>query len=90
MKEDPSPGPPDGPPGTSRARHRAALAARLDAALAAGDGAALVTLYLEAAARGGEAEAFHLTHARVHALEAADPREPAIRARLAAMGREDP
>lgn len=66
------------------------LSARLDAALAAKDGTALVSLYVEAADLGGEAEPFHLTHARVHALETADPREPAIRARLAAMGREDP
>ena len=68
------------------------LSDRLDAALAAGDGPALVGLYVEAAAASGgtDAEAFLLTHARVHALEAADAREPAIRARLAAMGREDP
>jgi hypothetical protein len=62
----------------------------LDAALRAahrdGDGARLVGL-CEQAARG-PAEAFWLTQAWVYALEAADPRAEALRARLRALGAE--
>lgn len=70
---------------------------QLDAALldahAARDAKRLVTLYAEAGAgalaRGDvDAGAFFLTHARVFALEAGDPRERALHAQLRAMGRE--
>ncbi len=76
-------------------------AADLDTALhgaaARGDAAALVGLYLQAAAgsaglqavAGGEGRAaFFLTQALICALEAGDPRAAALRARLRAMGRE--
>ena len=66
------------------------LNARLLAAHAAGDAAALVDLYTEAAdtAPNPDATAFFLTHAYVHALEQGHVRAPNLRARLVAMGRE--
>ena len=68
------------------------LDARLLAAHAAGDGRALVALYAEAAdaAKGTGAEWFFLTQAYVLALDAGHEAAPAIRARLAAAGREIP
>jgi hypothetical protein len=65
----------------------------LDSALLAaherGDGAALAALYGEAGARAeGDAAAFYLTHAYIHALEAGEPRAAELHARLKAMGRE--
>ncbi|MBM2577716.1 hypothetical protein JQC91_15520 [Jannaschia sp. Os4] len=58
----------------------------LRAAHAAGRG--LVPLYLRAAERAdGDAAAFFLTHAWVHALEAGDAAAPALEARLRALGR---
>ena len=48
----------------------AGLDARLLAAHAAGDGAALARLYAEAAAAGGPGAGFYLTQAWVFALEA--------------------
>lgn len=65
------------------------LEARLLAAHAAGDRRALVALYEEAADRaaGDTARGFFLTHAFVFALELADPRAEALKARLRAMGR---
>ena len=70
-------------------------AADLDAALlaahAAGDNAALVGLYTKAAALGsGDERWFFLTQAHVLALEAGDARAEALRAELAATGREAP
>jgi hypothetical protein len=65
------------------------LDAALLAAHAAGDHAALITLYAEAAgAATGVAAAFYLTHAYVFALEAGDPRAPDLKARLVARGAE--
>lgn len=67
------------------------LSARLDAALARGDGAALVSLYREAAdqAASETEQGFFLTHAYVHALETAHPDAPDLRLILKAMGREE-
>lgn len=74
------------------ARANAQLDARLLAAHAAGDRAALVTLYSEAADAAPQAEAgyFYLTQAYVFALEAGHDAAPALRARLVAAGRETP
>lgn len=65
------------------------LDARLLAAHEADDRHALVALYEEAAdtASGSDARGFYLTHAFVFALDAGDPRAPALKARLRAMGR---
>lgn len=41
-------------------------------------------MYIEAAR--GEAEAFYLTHAYVHALESKDPRALELKRRLVALG----
>lgn len=49
-----------------------------------GDWSEVITSYMAAAE--GAAEAFYLTHAYVHALEAADPRAPALKAQLVALG----
>ncbi|HBS50289.1 MAG TPA: hypothetical protein DEA05_09520 [Rhodobacteraceae bacterium] len=70
----------------------AALEARLLAAHAADDWAALVALYAEAAGATAvpDAAGFYLTQAYIYALETGDRRAPALRARLAAMGRETP
>ena len=67
------------------------LDARLLAAHAADDRAALIALYTEAAdtATDETATGFYLTHAYVFALEAGDPRTADLRARLVAMGREE-
>ena len=67
---------------------RAALDTALLQAHAAGDRAALVTLYTQAADTSKTARAFYLTHAYVFALEAGDPRAPALRARLVDLGAE--
>ncbi|MEO0936851.1 MAG: hypothetical protein AAFY38_01710 [Pseudomonadota bacterium] len=66
------------------------LAARLDAAVAAGDTAALITVYTLAAdqARDVDTACFLLTQAYVYALEAGDARAATLRARLVAEGRE--
>ena len=62
--------------------------AALLAAHAAGDAETMARLYADAAAASeGEARAFLLTHAWVHALEAGDPRAPALEAALREMGR---
>lgn len=68
------------------------LEARLLAAHADDDRAALVTLYAEAAdqAEDEDAAAFYLTHAYVYALELGAPRAGALRDRLIALGRETP
>lgn len=65
------------------------LDARLLAAHAADDRAALITLYTEAGETAADeiARSFYLTHAFVFALEAGDPRAAELRARLKAMGR---
>ena len=64
------------------------------AAHQAGDLAALVTLYTQAADAVEEADidaaCFLLTHAHVFALEAGDPRAEDLRARLVRYGREVP
>jgi len=67
------------------------LDARLLAAHATDDRAMLIKLYAEAAdtATDETATGFYLTHAYIFALEAGDPRAPALRARLVAMGREE-
>jgi hypothetical protein len=67
-----------------------ALDAALLAAHAAGDRAALIRLYAQAAeaADDGEAAGFYLTHAYVFALEAGAPEAAALHARLKAEGRE--
>jgi len=66
------------------------LNARILAAHAAGDGAALVTLYTEAADQAPDADScgFFLTHAYIFALEAGHADAPALHARLKADGRE--
>lgn len=69
------------------------LNARLLAAHAAGDRAALITLY-EQAARAADADgedeaaAFYMTHAYVFALEAGEDRAQALKAWLVERGRE--
>lgn len=66
----------------------------LDAAMicahAAGDRAALIRLYAQAADGAADLDAacFYLTHAYVFALEAAAPEAQALHARLVAHGRE--
>ncbi len=66
------------------------LDARLLAAHAAGDDAALVGLYTQAAdaAANVDTECFFLTHAYIFALEQGDTRADALRARLISHGRE--
>jgi hypothetical protein len=66
--------------------------AQLLAAHAAGDSAALVDLYLQAAEATPDANkaAFFLTHAHVFALECAHPSTDALRATLIRQGRETP
>ncbi|UWQ20397.1 hypothetical protein [Jannaschia sp. W003] len=63
------------------------LDAAMRAAHARGDGRALIGLYETAARRDASSEAFFLTQAWVHALEAGDPRAPALGERLRTMGR---
>ncbi len=69
-----------------------ALEGALLAAHAAGDSAALVAIYQQAAAETTDvnAKAFLLTHAHIYALEVDHPDAPALRAELVAMGREMP
>ncbi|MFP4570141.1 hypothetical protein [Rhodosalinus sp.] len=66
------------------------LDAALRAAHAAGDRAALIRLYAQAAERAPDPDAagFYLTHAYVFALEAGAPEAAALHARLKAEGRE--
>ena len=66
------------------------LDARLLAAHAADDRAALIALYREAAltAADHDAACFYLTHAYVFALEAGAPEAADLRARLVAYGAE--
>ena len=68
------------------------LEARLLAAHAAGDGRAMVDLYLEAAnaAPSEDERAFFLTQAHVFAMETAHPAASDLRAALVRMGRETP
>lgn len=74
--------------------NRAELDARLIAAHAARDGAALVGLYAQVA-DGAEAAGdigaacFYLTHAYVFALQTGDVRASDLHARLKARGREE-
>ncbi|MEJ6388943.1 hypothetical protein [Gymnodinialimonas ulvae] len=65
-----------------------ALDAALLASHAAGDRAALITLYAQAADMAEPGAAFYLTHAYVFALEAGDARAPELRAQLVALGAE--
>jgi hypothetical protein len=67
-----------------------ALDAALLAAHAAGDRAALIRLYAEAAESAADPDAagFYLTHAYVFALEAGAPEAAALHARLKGEGRE--
>lgn len=53
-----------------------------------GDWSTVITQYVDAAQ--GEAEAFYLTHAYIHALEAKDPRAPVLKARLVDLGSDVP
>jgi hypothetical protein len=66
------------------------LDAQLLAAHAAGDKAALVALYRQAAdaAASQDETAFFLTNAYIYALEIGHDQAAALRARLVAMGRE--
>lgn len=66
------------------------LDARLIAAHQAGDKAALITLYREAAASANDADAagFYLTHAYVFALDLGDPQAASLHATLKDQGRE--
>ncbi len=68
------------------------LDARLLAAHLAGDPAALVRLYAEAAdaATDKDAAAFFLTHAHIFALEMGHPDTLTLRQRLVEQGREAP
>lgn len=68
------------------------LNAALLAAHAAGDSAALVAIYQQAAAEALDQDnrAFLLTHAHIYALEMDHPDTPALRAALIALGREIP
>ena len=61
------------------------------AAHAAGDKRTLVELYVQAAEQvdGVDAACFYLTHAYIFALDIGDPRAAALKARLAAHGREE-
>ncbi len=67
------------------------LDARLLAAHARDDRAALMGLYTEAGDTANELEAawFYLTHAYVFALEAGAPEAAQLHARLKAAGREE-
>ncbi|MEL6608413.1 MAG: hypothetical protein AAFO58_09690 [Pseudomonadota bacterium] len=64
---------------------------QLLAAHEAGDKAALIALYTQAAETAGtqDARLFFLTQAHVFALDAGAPEEPQLRARLRAAGRSD-
>lgn len=55
-------------------------------AQASGEWTTVITLYIEAAI--GAAEAFNLTHAYIHALEAGDVRVEALKKQLVALGAE--
>lgn len=72
---------------------QARFEATLRGAQATGDWSAVISMYIEAAEGDAErdAEAFYLTHAYVHALEAGDARAMGLKARLVALGsdRED-
>lgn len=67
------------------------LDARMIAAHAARDQAALIALYTQAANEANDLNAacFFLTHAYVFALEAGAPDRAALHARLVAHGREE-
>ena len=69
-----------------------ALDDALLAAHAAGDTAALITLYAEAAdaAATPDSAAFYLTHAYVFALEAGHADAPTLHQRLIDAGRDQP
>ena len=71
---------------------RSDLDARLLAAHAADDRAALIALYREASevSETMVARRFYLTHAYIYALEAGTAEAPALRAALVAMGAETP
>jgi hypothetical protein len=71
---------------------RSDLDARLLAAHAKGDRAALIALYLEASETSevAVAQRFYLTHAYVYALEAGSDEAPALRAKLVELGAETP
>ncbi|MBY5932856.1 hypothetical protein KUV51_07580 [Tateyamaria omphalii] len=68
------------------------LEARLLAAHAHGDNAAMVELYQEAASTAPDPaeQAFFLTQAHVFAMEIAHPDAAALRQTLVRMGRETP
>lgn len=68
------------------------LNARLLAAHAAEDHAALIALYSQAADAAADIDTacFFLTHAYVFALEQGDARAPDLRAQLIQHGRETP
>ncbi len=60
--------------------------AALLGAQTSGDWRAVISMYIKAAV--GEAEAFNLTHAYIHALEMGDARVSALKLRLIALGAE--
>ncbi|WP_224814574.1 hypothetical protein [Hasllibacter sp. MH4015] len=68
--------------------------AKLHAAIAlaerSGDWSEVIALYREAADTNPVSEAFYLTHAYVHALEANDPVAKELKARLVALNAEAP
>jgi len=66
------------------------LDAQLLSAHSAGDKAALVGLYTQAAEQAAQVDAacFYLTHAYIFALDLGDPRARALRAELVRHGRE--
>ncbi len=64
------------------------MQAAIDEAERTGDWRAVISSYIGAAVEGSPGEAFYLTHAYVHALEANDPRAPDLKARLIALGAE--
>lgn len=55
-----------------------------------GDWSTVISMYVEAAEGHGEgnSEAFYLTHAYIHALEAGDVRADHLKARLVTLGAE--
>lgn len=68
----------------------AALQAAIQGAEFTGDWSAVISLYIAAARKGAEDEAFNLTQAYIYALEAGDRRTVSLKARLVALRAEKP
>lgn len=62
------------------------MSAALHHARQSGDWSGVISAYIGAAR--GESEAFYLTHAYIHALEAGDARAPGLRKRLVTLRAE--